>query len=192
MKNVIFCGVGGQGVILASKVLMETALQAGFDVKESEVHGMAQRGGSVECNVRYGSKVYSPLIDKAGADIIVSFELLEAVRKVEYLKADGMMLVNNLCIDPVPVQNGIMKYPEDLEQWLVSNLSRSKIVDTTDALKEVGSAKALNIMMLGVLSNCLDFTKEQWQKAIRACVKEKFIDMNLKAFELGTQLKNVC
>ena len=109
MKSVIFAGVGGQGVILASKVLMETAMKAGYDVRESEVHGMAQRGGSVECCVRFGEKVYSPLIPKAGADFIVVLEQLEAMRKLEYLSPEGPMIVNSLRFDPVPVQNSEMK-----------------------------------------------------------------------------------
>lgn len=188
MKNVIFAGVGGQGVILASKILMEAAMAAGYDVKESEVHGMAQRGGSVDCHVRYGEKVYSPLIEKGTADFVVCLELLETMRKLEYLKSDGMIIVNREKIDPAPVAAGLEKYPPDIEDWLKANVKKHLMLDTKEALKEAGSAKALNIVMLGALSNFLEFTDEQWASAIRSLVKEKFVDMNLKAFALGKGL----
>lgn len=188
MKNVIFAGVGGQGVILASKILMEAAMAAGYDVKESEVHGMAQRGGSVDCHVRYGEKVYSPLIEKGTADFVVCLELLETMRKLEYLKSDGMIIVNREKIDPAPVAAGLEKYPPDIEDWLKTNVKKHLMLDTKEALKEAGSAKALNIVMLGALSNFLEFTDEQWASAIRSLVKEKFVDMNLKAFALGKGL----
>ncbi len=188
MKNIIFAGVGGQGVILASKILMEVAMNAGLDVKESEVHGMAQRGGSVDCNVRYGDKVYSPLIEKGTTDFLVVFELLEAVRKLGYLKPDGMLIVNKERIDPAPVQAGLATYPADIEEWIENNIENQLIVDTDQVLKEVASRKALNIVMLGVLSNYLDFSVDQWIDAIRSNVKEKFVEMNLKAFSRGREL----
>ncbi len=188
MQNVIFAGVGGQGVILASKILMQVAINAGYDVKESEVHGMAQRGGSVDCNVRYGSTVYSPLIEKGTADYVVSFELLESMRKLDYLKKGGTLIVNNDKVDPAPVKAGLDKYPEDIESWLAANVANTRLVDTGNALKEAGSKKALNIVMLGVLSNFLEFSPAQWEDAIRAQVKEKFVEMNLKAFQLGKSL----
>ncbi len=183
--NVIFAGVGGQGVILASKVLMEVAREAGFDVKESEVHGMAQRGGSVECNVRIDDRVYSPLIPKAGADYVVSFELLEAMRKIDYLAPEGWLIVNRLQVDPAPVKTGAMEYPDNIEEWISKNISNQRIVETKELLREAGNKKALNIVMLGVLSNYLDFSEEAWHQAIRNLVKEKFVDLNLKAFDLG-------
>jgi indolepyruvate ferredoxin oxidoreductase beta subunit len=189
MKNVIFAGVGGQGVILASKVLMEVAKNAGYDVKESEVHGMAQRGGSVDCNVRYGKKVYSPLIPREEADFIVSLEMLEVIRKMEYLSPSGKLIVNREKVDPAPVQTGAMKYPPDLEEWVAANVKKAVFVDTSDMLKEVGTRKALNIVMLGILSKDLEFTEAQWEAALRSMVKEKFIDMNLKAFKLGREYK---
>ncbi len=188
MKNVIFAGVGGQGVILASKILMEAAMAAGYDVKESEVHGMAQRGGSVDCHVRYGKKVYSPLIEKGTADFVVCLELLETMRKLEYLKSDGMIIVNREKIDPAPVAAGLEKYPSDIEDWLKANVKKHLVLDTKAALKEAGSSRALNIVMLGALSNYLEFTEEQWAAAIRTLVKEKFVEMNLKAFALGKGL----
>lgn len=189
MKNVIFAGVGGQGVILASKVLMEVAKAAGYDVKESEVHGMAQRGGSVDCNIRFGEKVYSPLIPRESADFVVSLELLESMRKLDYLSPRGQLIVNMERIDPAPVQTGAMQYPPDLVEWLAKNVQNCRFVETEAILKEVGSRRALNIVMLGILSQYLEFTDAQWEAALRSLVKEKFIDLNLKAFDLGRQLK---
>ena len=188
MANVIFTGVGGQGVILASKILMEVAKEAGYDVKESEVHGMAQRGGSVECHVRFDDKVYSPLIAKSTADYIVTFEMLETMRKLEYLSDNGTIIVNKQRIDPAPVQTGEKKYPEDIESWISSNVKNYKFVDTEAALKEAGSKKALNIVMLGILSTYLSFDLPQWEAAIKSTVKEKFVEMNLRAFSLGRSL----
>lgn len=188
MKSVVFAGVGGQGVILASKVLMETAMNAGYDVRESEVHGMAQRGGSVECNVRFGKKVYSPLIPKAGADFVIAFEMLEALRKLEYLNDDGKLIVNRFQISPSSVLNGDAEYPTDIEPWIIENVKNQLFVDTAEALKAIGNAKSLNILMLGVLSQYLDFTTEDWHNAIRSQVKPKFIDLNISAFEKGREI----
>jgi len=188
MKNIIFAGVGGQGVILASKVLMEAAMRRGFDVKESEIHGMAQRGGSVDCNIRFGEKVYSPLIPRGGADYVVSLEMLESMRKIDYLSSDAVLIVNREQIDPAPVTMGAMKYPEDIESWLKSNFKNTVVVDTAEALKEAGTKKALNIVMLGALSKYLDFEIPLWEDAIKSLVKEKFIEHNIKAFHLGRDL----
>ncbi len=188
MKNVIFAGVGGQGVILASKVLMEVAKKQGFDVKESEVHGMAQRGGSVDCNIRFGEEVHSPLIPKGGADYVISLEILESMRKIGYLKKDAVLIVNREQINPAPVEIGAMKYPDDIEEWLKKNFANTVIVDTTEALKEAGTKKALNILMLGCLSKYLDFEMKDWEDAIKLLVKEQFLEQNLKAFRLGREL----
>lgn len=188
MKNIIFAGVGGQGVILVSKVLMEVAMNAGYDVKESEVHGMAQRGGSVDCHVRFGEKVYSPLIERGTADYIVTLELLESMRKLDYLAPEGTLIVNDDKIDPAPVQIGAMEYPADIGEWIKSNVKNNMIINTVDALKKAGSKKALNIVMLGKLSNYLEFDIHQWKNAIKSLVKEEFVDMNLKAFEIGREL----
>ncbi len=188
MKNVIFAGVGGQGVILASKILMQVAMNAGYDVKESEVHGMAQRGGSVDCHVRFDKQVYSPLIEKGTADFVVALELLEAMRKLEYLSPQGVLIVNRLKVNPAPVEAGIAQYPDDIESWLCSNVPHCHVVDTAQALKEAGSSRALNIVMLGVLSNFLEFEQRAWEEAIQQSVKEKFVDMNIKAFYLGKSI----
>jgi len=188
MKNVIFAGVGGQGVILASKVLMEVATKKGYDVKESEVHGMAQRGGSVDCHVRFGKEVFSPLIPKGGADYIICLELLESMRKLEYLNKDAVLIVNREQINPAPVEIGAMQYPADIEVWLKNNFSSTVVVDTAEALKEAGTKKALNIVMVGCLSKYLEFEVSDWEDAIKSLVKEKFIEQNLKAFHLGRGL----
>lgn len=188
MKNVIFAGVGGQGVLLASKVLMEIAKKNGFDVKESEVHGMAQRGGSVDSHVRFGQKVYSPLVPRGKADFIVSLELLESMRKLEYLNSDSTLIVNRKQIDPAPVEMGAMSYPSDLETWLQEHYPSTVVVDTTDALKTVGTSKALNIVMVGCLSRYLDFPVSDWEEVIKSLVKEKLIEPNIKAFHLGREL----
>lgn len=188
MKNVIFAGVGGQGVILAGKILMEVAMNAGYDVKESEVHGMAQRGGSVDCHVRYGEKVHSPLIERGTADYVVSFELLEIMRKLDFLSPGGKAIINMLQIDPAPVQAGLAVYPGDLGNWLRGNVKDAVIVDADPVLSEVKSKRALNIVMLGILSHFLEFSLDQWTAAIKEMVKEKFVDMNLLAFEKGREL----
>ncbi|OHD65878.1 MAG: indolepyruvate oxidoreductase subunit beta [Spirochaetes bacterium RBG_13_51_14] len=189
MTNVIFAGVGGQGVILASKILMEVAKNAGYDVKESEVHGMAQRGGSVDCNIRYGEKVFSPLIPRETADFIVSLELLEVMRKLEYLAPGGKLIINMEKVDPAPVQTGAMTYPPDLREWIAKNVKNALFVDTTEILKEVGTRKAVNVVMLGILSKDLEFNEAQWETALRSLVNEKFLEMNLKAFTMGREYR---
>lgn len=184
-KNIMIVGVGGQGSLLASKLLGHLLLSQGYDVKVSEVHGMSQRGGSVVTYVRFGEKVYSPVIDKGEADVIVSFEKLEAARYVEYLKEGGRIVVNTQEIDPMPVIIGAAQYPEDL----IGKLERLDIaVDSLDCLSlalEAGSAKAVNLVLMGRLSRYFDIPEETWQQAIRECVPEKFVELNLKAFALG-------
>ncbi len=188
MKNVIFAGVGGQGVILASKILMEVAMNAGYDVKESEVHGMAQRGRERGLQRPLRREGVFPAHRKGDGGFRGGLEILEAMRKLEYLKTGGMLIVNRDKIDPAPVQAGMEKYPGDIEEWIRTNVKNSMVVDTEATLKESGSKKALNIVMLGVLSNFLEFSPDQWNQAIRASVKEKFLDMNIRAFQLGKGL----
>lgn len=184
-KNMMIVGVGGQGTLLASKLLGRLLLTKGFDVKVSEVHGMSQRGGSVVTYVRFGEKVYSPIIDKGQADFIVSFEKLEAARYVEYLKPDGRIVVNTQEIDPMPVITGAAAYPADL----VSKLEALGIgVDAMDCLalaEQAGSAKAVNIVLMGRLSKYFDIPVEKWEQAIEDCVPAKFLELNKKAFALG-------
>lgn len=184
-KNVMIVGVGGQGSLLASKLLGHLLLSEGYDVKVSEVHGMSQRGGSVVTYVRFGEKVYSPIIDKGEADFIVSFEKLEAARYVEFLKPDGRIVVNTQEIDPMPVITGAMEYPADL---IAKMETKGITVDAMDCLslaEEAGSAKAVNLVLMGRLSKYFDIPEEKWLKAIEECVPSKFVDMNRKAFALG-------
>lgn len=184
-KNIMIVGVGGQGSLLASKLLGHLLLTEGYDVKVSEVHGMSQRGGSVVTYVRFGEKVYSPIIDKGEADFIVSFEKLEAARYVEYLKGSGRIVVNTQEIDPMPVITGAAQYPENLIEKM-ENLGI--LVDALDCLslaEQAGSSKAVNIVLMGRLSKYFDIPVEKWEKAIRDCVPGKFVELNLKAFALG-------
>ena len=184
-KNIMIVGVGGQGSLLASKLLGKLLLNEGYDVKVSEVHGMSQRGGSVVTYVRYGDKVYSPIVDKGEADFIVSFEKLEAARYAQYLKPDGKIIVNSQEVDPMPVIIGAKEYPhEALENLKAKGVMIDEIDALTPAL-EAGSAKAVNIVLMGRLSKYLDIAPEKWLEALRQSVAEKFIDMNVKAFELG-------
>ena len=184
-KNVMIVGVGGQGSLLASKLLGRLLLSKGYDIKVSEVHGMSQRGGSVVTYVRFGDKVYSPVIDKGQADYIVSFELLEAARWTEFLKPGGKIITNTQQINPMPVIIGAAEYPENLVQKMVD---AGIDVDAFDALtlaNEAGSSKAVNLVLMGRLSRYFDFTEEEWLAAIEASVPPKFLEMNKKAFSLG-------
>lgn len=185
-KNIMIVGVGGQGSLLASKLLGHLLLSQGFDVKVSEVHGMSQRGGSVVTYVRYGDKVYSPVIDEGEADCIVSFELLEAARWMRFLKSDGVIVTNTQTIDPMPVITGAAEYPSDL----VNKMQTAGVkVDAMDALalaEEAGSSKAVNLVLLGRLSHYFsDIPEDAWQNSIANCVPRKFLDLNRKAFALG-------
>ena len=185
-KNIMIVGVGGQGTLLASKLLGRLLLTRNYDIKVSEVHGMSQRGGSVVTYVRYGDKVYSPIIDRGEADFILSFELLEAARAAEYLRPGGTIITNTQEINPMPVITGAMAYPEDL---LGKMAALGLNVDAMDALtlaQEAGSAKAVNLVLLGRLSKYFsDFSEEEWMQAIEQSVPAKFLEMNKKAFHLG-------
>ena len=185
VKNIMIVGVGGQGALLASKTLGQVLLDAGFDVKVSEVHGMSQRGGSVVTYVRYGEKVYSPIVDKGEADFIVSFEMLEAARYTEYLKKDGRIVVNTQNIDPMPVITGAAEYPADLENKMKNAGFAVDAVDCLSLAEQAGTAKAVNIVLMGRLSKYMDFSEEAWLKAIEKLVKPQFLEMNKKAFILG-------
>lgn len=178
-------GVGGQGSLLASKMLGQILLTAGYDVKVSEVHGMSQRGGSVVTYVRFGDKVYSPVIDKGEADYIISFELLEAARYVEFLKPGGHIVVNTQQIDPMPVITGNAAYPEQLVEKMKASGADVEAFDALAVAEEAGSSKAVNIALLGRLSNKFEFTEEQWLDALEKCVPPKFLELNKKAFALG-------
>ena len=183
--NIMIVGVGGQGSLLASKLLGNLLSDEGYDVKVSEVHGMSQRGGSVVTYVRFGEKVYSPIVDRGEADFIVAFEKIEAARYASCLKPDGRIIVNTQEIDPMPVITGAAEYPHGALDAL-SSLGLS--VDALDALTpatEAGSAKAVNIVLMGRLSKYMDIPEEKWTEAIKKSVAPKFVEMNLRAFELG-------
>jgi indolepyruvate ferredoxin oxidoreductase beta subunit len=185
--NIVICGVGGQGIILASNVLCHTAFVEGFDVKKSEVHGMAQRGGSVITHVRIGDKIYSPLIEQGNSDIVLAFEKLEAMRYIHYLKKNGTAIVNDRKILPMSVLTGAASYPENIK----ANLKRHGEIYYVDAEKvalELGNIRTVNIILLGVLSCFLGFKKKSWKASITKNVKKKFVDLNLAAFNQGTSL----
>ena len=184
-KNVMIVGVGGQGSLLASKLLGYRLLNEGYDVKVSEVHGMSQRGGSVVTYVRFGEKVYSPVIDKGEADFIVSFEKLEAARYVEYLKKGGRIVVNTQEIDPMPVITGAASYPENLIDKMEAEGIAVDAMDCLSLAEQAGSAKAVNLVLMGRLSRYFDIPEEKWISAIEKCVPEKFVEMNKRAFALG-------
>ncbi len=184
-KNVMIVGVGGQGSLLASKLLGHLLMEQGYDVKVSEVHGMSQRGGSVVTYVRYGDKVCSPVIDKGEADFIVSFEVLEAARWLSYLKPDGQIVTSTQQIDPMPVITGAAQYPEDLVNKMLAAGAKVDALDCLSLAEQAGSAKAVNLVLMGRLSKYFDFSEEAWQKSIEACVPAKFLELNKKAFALG-------
>ena len=186
-KNIMIVGVGGQGTLLASRVLGNTVINEGFDVKVSEVHGMSQRGGSVVTYVKYGEKVYSPIIDKGEADIILAFETLEAYRAIPYLKKGGKIIVNNQEINPMPVIIGKAEYPADICKKLEEKADL-KVVDALKLAEEAGNFKAVNVVLIGVMAKSTDIPYEKWVETIKSTVPEKFIDVNLKAFELGYNL----
>ncbi len=184
-KNIMIVGVGGQGSLLASKMLGYLLLKQGYDVKVSEVHGMSQRGGSVVTYVRYGTSVASPVIDQGEADCIVSFELLEAARWLPFLKKDGQIVTNIQQIDPMPVVTGQAVYPENLVQKMKDAGAKVDAMDCVALAQEAGTVKAVNLVLMGRLSHYFDFPDEVWQDAIEACVPQKFLEINKKAFELG-------
>lgn len=183
--SVMIVGVGGQGTLLASKTLGKVLLSEGYDVKVSEVHGMSQRGGSVVTYVRFGDKVYSPIIDKGEADYIVSFEKLEAARWLEYLKPDGQLISNLQETDPMPVITGAMTYPENLIEKMENLGVKVDAIDALALAEEAGTSKAVNLVLMGRLSTYFDISEEAWLRAIEACVPPKFLELNKKAFALG-------
>lgn len=187
-KNIMIVGVGGQGTLLASRILGNTVISKGYDVKVSEVHGMSQRGGSVVTYVKYGDNVYSPIIDEGEADIILAFEMLEAYRAMPYLKTNGKMIANNQQINPMPVITGSAQYPEDIEKKLSDKID----ITTVDALSlatQAGNSKAVNVVLIGVMAKSTDIPYEDWIATIKTTVPEKFLEVNLKAFDLGYNLK---
>lgn len=188
-KNIMIVGVGGQGTLLASRILGTTLIDAGYDVKVSEVHGMSQRGGSVVTYVRFGDKVYSPIIDTGEADIILAFELLEAYRAIPFLKSDGVMIANTQKSDPMPVIIGAAKYPDSIVEKIRKN-QNLKTVDALSIANEAGNAKAVNVVLIGVMAKSTDIPYESWIEALRKTVPPKFLDVNLSAFVKGYNLQS--
>lgn len=183
-KKIMIVGVGGQGTLLASRILGNAVISEGYDVKVSEVHGMSQRGGSVVTYVKYGDAVHSPVIDKGEADVILAFELLEAYRALPFLKKGGKIIVNNQKIDPMPVITGAAEYPADIADKL-SALADTTVVDALEIAKAAGNIKAVNVALIGVMAKSSDISYDRWISTLKETVPEKFLELNLKAFELG-------
>lgn len=186
-KNIMIVGVGGQGTLLTSRILGGITVEAGYDVKLSEVHGMAQRGGSVVTYVRYGEKVSEPIVEEGQADVLIAFERLEALRYAHFLKKDGVIIVNDQRIDPMPVVTGVAKYPDGIIEKL-SKKYRVVSVDAMDEAIKMGNSRVFNVIILGIAAKNMDFPKEQWIEVIKKTVPPKTIDINVAAFEKGYEL----
>lgn len=184
-RSIMIVGVGGQGSLLASRLLGNVLLAKGFDVKVSEVHGMSQRGGSVVTYVKYGDEVCSPVIEKGEADVIISFELLESARWLPYLKKGGKLITSTQQLDPMPVITGAAQYPEDIADKIKAMGIQVTAVDALGLAEQAGNAKASNVVLMGVVSAQTEFEEQLWQNAIEQCVPSKFLELNKKAFELG-------
>jgi len=188
ITNIIFAGVGGQGILMASDILADVALRAGLDVKKSEVHGMAQRGGSVVSHVRFGPKVHSPLIPKGQAHFIVSFEKLEALRYLDYLRPEGTVILNDYCIIPQTVQLGEAEYPKDIEDLCRQHAAQVIVAEATDRAVKLGNVRVLNVLMLGLLSQFLPLPQSLWEEVIAQRVPPKYLELNRQAFQEGKRL----
>jgi indolepyruvate ferredoxin oxidoreductase beta subunit len=184
-QNILIVGVGGQGTILASRVLAGVLVKQGLDVKVSEIHGMAQRGGSVVTQVRYGDKVYSPLIPRGEADVLLAFEKLEALRWLPWLRPSGRLLVNDQRLDPMPVVTGDAEYPLDACEHLLATCPDAIVTDALALATEAGNAKSVNVVLLGFLSTCLTFPQEIWLEVLKETVPARFLASNLSAFRLA-------
>lgn len=186
-KSIMIVGVGGQGTLLASRLLGAALISVGYDVKVSEVHGMSQRGGSVVTYVKYGDKVDSPIVQKGQADLILAFEQLEAARWLPFLKTDGTIIANTQQIDPMPVVTGVATYPDGVLDAIRKTGVKLRDVDALSLAVEAGSAKAVNVVLIGFMAAHMDIDRAVWEQAIRETVPVKFLEMNLKAFDLGYQ-----
>ena len=185
VSNILLAGVGGQGILLASEVISEVMLLAGLDVKKNEIHGMSQRGGSVVSHVRYGEKVYSSIIPEGEVDILFSFELLETCRYLPLLRKNGRVVVSNWQISPPAVARGVQAYPENLEQKICQQFPQSVVIDGLKLALAAGNAKTVNTVLLGALSNILEFERELWLEALQKMIPPRLLDVNMKAFALG-------
>lgn len=186
-KSIMIVGVGGQGSLLASRLIGNVLLQQGYDVKVSEVHGMSQRGGSVVTYVKYGDEVHSPVVTKGEADIIISFEQLEAARWLPYLKKGGHLVTSTQKIDPMPVITGAAVYPDDIIGKIKAQGVDVVTVDALTLAEKAGNAKASNVVLMGVVSTKMPFDVELWEKAVEQCVPPKFLELNKKAFAMGRE-----
>lgn len=186
--SVVLVGVGGQGILLASEIVAQTAVNAGFDVKTNEVHGMAQRGGSVVAQIRFGENVHSPLVARGTASVLGSLERAECLRYTDYLAPDGLAVVSSQKIIPVTVSSGAITYPDVDEEILREYFPRLIYIDAVEKAVELGNARAANTLLLGAMSTRLELPFEAWENAIRECVKPKFVEVNIKAFETGRDL----
>lgn len=184
-NGIVICGVGGQGSLLASKLLGRVLVNEGYDIKVSEVHGMSQRGGSVITYVRYGETVYSPVIQTGEADYVISFERIEAARYVSLLKKDGVLITNTQRIDPMPVITGAAEYPEDILDELRAKDVKLEAFDALALAEQAGSARAVNIVLLGQLAKHFHISYDKWMTALEQTVKPRFLELNKKAFALG-------
>lgn len=187
-KSILFVGVGGQGIILASKILTEGLVRFGYDVKMSEVHGMAQRGGSVTTQVRFGEKVFSPLIGVGEADVVVAFEKVEAARWISYLKDGGGLVVNDYEIYSMPVLIGKEPYPEDVLEKLEEKISNLKIFNAAEAAEKLGNIKTQNIVLLGALIKALGLENMDWVQVVKDILPEKLQEINIKALKTGMEI----
>ncbi len=187
VKSIVLVGVGGQGTILASKMLSEGLMSVGYDVKMSEIHGMSQRGGDVSTQVRFGEKVYSAIVGRGEADVVVAFEKMEALRWIEYLKPNGKYIINDFEIPSVPIQQGVAKYPEGIVEE-ISSKADTLVFKAADIAMELGNPKAMNVVLLGAVVKALDIEGIDWEAIIKANVKKGFEELNLKAFEMGYAL----
>ncbi|MEN6411798.1 MAG: indolepyruvate oxidoreductase subunit beta [Veillonellales bacterium] len=188
VKNILLVGVGGQGTILVSKILSNGLVNAGYDVKMSEIHGMAQRGGSVSTQVRYGKKVYSPIIGKGQADILVSFETMEALRWLEYLEPNGKVVVNNYQIPSAPILMGKQDYPEGVLE-LIKAKADTTVIRAAEIAEKLGNAKAMNVVLLGALVKAMKISYIDWEEVIKSSVKASAVGVNLLAFKAGMNVE---
>lgn len=184
-QSILICGVGGQGILTASDLLSDVLLQAGFQVKKSEVHGMSQRGGDVVSTVRFGAEVFSPLPAVGETDYILAFEKLEALRQIRFLAPQGIVLVNDFVWEPLPVAAGFEKYPPDVVERLQARAGELVVIPATAIASGLGNEKASNVVLIGLLASRMKIDKNIWLEVLRRKVPQRFLDLNLKAFEAG-------
>jgi len=190
MRTIIIAGVGGQGVLTASDLLSDVLLDAGYSVKKSEVHGMSQRGGDVIATIKYGEEVFSPLPALKNTDYILAFEKLEGLRNINFLKDDGVMIINDFVWEPLPVASGLAEYPGDIEENIKKHSTHSVFIPASEIASELGNIRTTNVVLLGILASRMDIDKEIWTAVIKRKVPPKSIDLNITAFEKGFSFVN--